>query len=64
MSFPSRLIDVRIFRASEEATNSPVFICVLLIQTNLPFFSVMANAERISPLRRGINHLFCCSGEP
>jgi hypothetical protein len=24
----------------------------------------MANAERISPFRRGNSHFFCCSGEP
>jgi hypothetical protein len=26
-----------------------------------PKRSVMENAERISPLRRGINHFFCCA---
>lgn len=29
---------------------------------DLPKRSVIANADRISPLSKGINHFFCCSG--
>lgn len=31
---------------------------------DVPCFSVIANADRISPFNRGISHFFCCSGEP
>ena len=44
-SSPSSTASEQIFVASEEATAG----------------SVMANAERISPLRRGFNHFSCCS---
>ena len=47
-SSPSRVIEVLIFVASDDATSG----------------SVIKKAERISPARRGVSHFSCCSGVP
>lgn len=35
-----------------------------VLKSHKPFFSVIANADRISPFNKGTSHFFCCSGEP
>ena len=65
ISFPSCLIDVRIFVASEDETGVDVSklymfgLCPLI-----PNRSVIAKAERILPSNKGSSHRFCCSGVP
>lgn len=66
ISSPSLLIEVRMFVASDDAT---VGVVIGIMKNDfeiwhIPPFSVIANAERMSPFKSGMSHFFCCSTEP
>lgn len=60
----SSVREVRMFVASEEATELDQLEVTRIGKEDSPKRSVIANADRISPLRSGISHFFCWSGDP